>query len=466
MEGADTDELYLDLPADDVRPVSATSGGNSPHQADMGEPDYQASREDVFGSLEGVMENPNIVDENDDSYVQSVGTRRYLEAAMRPGHGTTRTLTAAEPPYEQQSDALATGQEAATGRGTRRTSGTATSDLYNGTSWPGGSQTRVPGGTKSAGRDDPASGLLNGTGEHPSIGRPITSEGSKMRQVGPHLSRGNEGSLEQLVQQLLDQNAALQQELLERRGSSGSVSTGSVDGRLEGRGSLKSTQSEVGSARRGKGIGSELALNPNVREQGHVFTPPWTSFAPSPEAVYGLSGNLRPVFEVGVDQHTVGSSAARAVASRFPSAYSQEHRGYGFAAVSGVGTVQASDPFPTVGPDKTVPPTAMSPSVKTYGPSIVVDPNEGRLPMQVQHWKAPPVSKHAVVGNLKQALVGGGEVEAGSVSTADLSSRAAIVLDPVLEGTPPNMPWVCRSLLQTCRWGVRVQAHATPSLLV
>ena len=41
MEGTEVDELYLDLPAEDVRPVNAASGSNSPLHAEPGEPDYQ-----------------------------------------------------------------------------------------------------------------------------------------------------------------------------------------------------------------------------------------------------------------------------------------------------------------------------------------------------------------------------------------------------------------------------------------
>ena len=85
-----------------------------------------------------------------------------------------------------------------------------------------------------------------------------------------------ESSLELLVHQLLQQNAALHQELLEARLSSGSCSNVSIDGRSEGRGSRRAG---VGMQRKGKGIGSDLAPIPDNRSEPRVFTPPWTSFA-------------------------------------------------------------------------------------------------------------------------------------------------------------------------------------------
>ena len=79
-------------------------------------------------------------------------------------------------------------------------------------------------------------------------------------------------SLEVLISQLLRQNAALHQELVAARGSSGSGSNVSQDCRAEGR---QDGSSKIGVQRKGKGIGSE---------SGTTFMPPYISFATQSES--------------------------------------------------------------------------------------------------------------------------------------------------------------------------------------
>ena len=395
MEGTDAEEMYLDLPADDVRPATGQSGGNSPLYAGAGEPDYHAPwGEERRRTNDEEEENPNRDDETNHSRVLGLGVQEELDRSSESSRLTTRTAAPAEPPYEQLPDSRVGHLTAATGRGAQGRDRPVIQELHQGGLESSGFQSRMGSGSKSVGRVGEGNGLLNGTAEVTNQGQRVSSDSRLMNRADRLLSHGNEGSLEQLVQQLLVQNAALQQELLETRGSSGSVSTGSHDGRLEGRGSLRTGLSDAGFAKRGKGIGVDSRVVPNIREQGRWFAPPWTSFAQTSESTHGLFAPTRRFAESEPHQPGhIGSIGARSQAHMVPNPAEAQ-------------TMSMTDVRPGFGPSVRddmfhVPITAVRPmhnpftaeagkGLGSYKPSIVVDPQEDRIPMQVHHWKASP----------------------------------------------------------------------------
>ena len=297
------------------------------------------------------------------------------------GCGTARPTQAIDPPYENLPETEADPQLATSGRGIRMDLTAQGQDRSLVAPGAGMSPLGEPAETRSAGRGTTSSNLLNGTERHPFQGR-AAGERSEMRQAGPQLSQGADSSLEQLVQQLLTQNAALQQELLEGRGSSGSVSTGSVDGRQEGRGSVRSGQSDVGSFRR---VGSERVLEHHVT---------WTSFAPSPEATYSLAASMRPMFEAEGSHLTTREMISRDNFPMPPAQHPVLTTGLASSTGSNLGVVNQG---PSALARSSTQSASLEPhgrSVRMQGPSIIVDAQEeDRIPLHVQHWKAPPVSR-------------------------------------------------------------------------
>ena len=138
-----------------------------------------------------------------------------------------------------------------------------------------------------------------------------------LHETTPRYRSSTEGidpSLEMLVRELMQHNAALQQELLEIRTGSSSGSNESQKSRSEGRGARR-LQTDGGLARKGKGIGSEGMYSSSEEDSGRRFLPPWTSFAAPSET----SPAMRPA------ESSLGPSSGPSSLQPVQAGYLQPH---------------------------------------------------------------------------------------------------------------------------------------------
>ena len=182
-----------------------------------------------------------------------------------------------------------------------------------------------------------------------------------------------------MVQQLLQQNAILQQELLDARLSSGSGSNVSHEARLEGRGLGRATVgSGSGVHRKGKGVGAENFSEGIGTQSGRVFVPPWTTLATHSEAQVGF---IQPNLNM---PPPIPSNLARSDSPGFGdvSARSLEASGLSTSALPPQSHVSRG-----VGGTTYRSPTSLLPSE-----------DEGRLPLSVKHWNAGDEATGQIVG--------------------------------------------------------------------
>ena len=266
------DELYQDIASDEaVRPSVTTGGGNSPSGLQEGEPEYHLYRDEAVDvPASELLENPNLVATGGE--LNQGQDRRGPSHSAEPYQEHPATLTA-EPPYEQMlgremSEDANTGfsqdmrekPKAGVGKGARLHP-----EPHRRSPQAGDVSLRTgPGGGFM-----PQTGpVINGTSRQ--TGMDGTWNPNALDQGAEGVSTSQDVALQALVTQLLRQNAALHQELLDARMSSGSGSNVSQEGRVEGRGTGRVASQIAGVPHKGKGIGTET---------GRTFTPPWTSFA-------------------------------------------------------------------------------------------------------------------------------------------------------------------------------------------
>ena len=289
MEGSEGEEAYQDIASDEtVRPSLLPGGGNSPSGPREGEPEYHLFRdESTVGVDMGVLlGNPNL-GMTDEGNALDNSRRLMIECAgVGKGHHPDE---AADPPYEHMTLGSNSGSQDIHGSSVIREAHPSKGGKGIGTE--AGSQSL--GNSRRTVPERTGSGLehmiqpelvLNGTAPRVGVAARRERREYETEIAGDSQNSGcGDSALEALVARLLQQNAALQQELLESKMSSGSGSNVSQEFRSEGRGMSRGSASGSGVHRKGKGIGSECSTAEIATEPGRVFRPPWTSFAVSPD---------------------------------------------------------------------------------------------------------------------------------------------------------------------------------------
>ena len=292
MAGSGVEETYEDVQSDEVRPSVRVGDGNSSTIPIEGEPDYRRLRDDATGSpTGGDMDNPNRYLEGDRDGQDAVASFRIDRDALSADPLLFETR---DPPYERMmvSDvmSLTQGERAASERGSSSTGlgdhgGGGTSVFPPGVPRASMNPARGEGQVCGASKLEPR---LNGWSGSRDQAEPQQAGQNQLDQLDQNTAPMNP-AVERLLHQLLQQNALLQQELLEARANSGSGSNVSQEVRLEGRGVLRAVEEGSGVHRKGKGVGTMEGTSERVGTQtGRIITPPWTTLAVPPEAQAGF----------------------------------------------------------------------------------------------------------------------------------------------------------------------------------
>ena len=291
-------EQFVDMPGgDDVRPIRTRLTGDV-NESPVGEPEPDYGRRAEEHHREGLLEhdNPNSSQApHPDREELGMGANAASAASrLEQPAGDEEDL---HPPYFRE-HLLQDGSGQFTGLQTLSQS-------------PGFERRTVYGSGKGLERgqrniDGALQPQLNG------IDAPASSRRTRAEVEETERMFGSvDPSLETLVNQLLQQNAALQQELVEARlySGSGSGSNASGERRTEGRGSHPSGMGSAATLRKGKGIG--LGSEPPRREDSEprVFRPQWTSFAAFDDR-FGRHSHHTPADVPSQSQHIRGNTQA------------------------------------------------------------------------------------------------------------------------------------------------------------